>query len=43
MDELYDDSAVELDSSHMQKIMESSEWWSIDFVYIFIVDVSLPK
>jgi hypothetical protein len=41
MDELYDDLTAKLDSLHMQGILESREWMSTDFIYIFIIDMPL--
>jgi hypothetical protein len=37
MNELHDDLAAELDSLHVQEILEAKEWRSTSFVYIFIV------
>jgi hypothetical protein len=33
MNELYDDLATELDSMHVQKILEAREWTSTSFIY----------
>jgi hypothetical protein len=43
MAELYDDLAVELDSFHVQGILEAREWRSTGFIYIFIVDSTHNK
>jgi hypothetical protein len=40
MNELYDDLTAKLDSLHIQRILDTREWWrSTCFVYIFIVDM----